>query len=98
MGITTISAPFQRFFSGSWEIRSVNTAPKNTFQAAAATAPAPRQAGVTADGTANVVRAVPESERGSDEAEHQLGRLADHPEVGGNASAAPPRPRIHWLP
>ncbi len=97
VGLTTISACLQRFFSGISEGRTVSAAPENSLQGTAASAPASRQAGVTAGGTAGADAAVPQPERGSDEAEHHLGRL-DHPEAGGNASAAPPSGRIHWLP
>ncbi len=79
------------------EIRTVSAAPESSFQATAASTPASRQAGVTAGGTAGAVAAVPQSERGSDEESHNLGWL-DQPEAGGNASAAPPSGRIHWLP
>ncbi len=76
----------------------MSAAPENSLQATAASAPVSHQAGVTAGGTAAVVAAVPQPERGrDDEAEHDLGEL-DHPEAGGNAWAAPPSGRIHWMP
>jgi hypothetical protein len=84
----------------------VSAAPENSLQATAASAPVSHQAGVTAGGTAAVVAAVPQPERESDEAEQQLERTGelqhhldlDKPQAGGNASAAPPSGRIHWLP
>ena len=75
----------------------MSAAPENSLQATAASAPVSHQAGVTAGGTAAVVAAVPQPERGSDEEGHHLGWL-DQSEAGGNASAAPPSGRIHWLP
>jgi hypothetical protein len=95
VGPSTISAPFQRFFSGMREGRTVNAEPQNSSEATAANSPARRQAaGVT---PAGAVAAVPHPERGSDEAEHHLGGV-DHLEVGGTASAAPPNRRLRWLP
>ena len=79
------------------EGRTVRAAPKPSLQVAAANPPAEARAGVTAGGTAGADAAVPQPERGSDEAEHQLGQL-DHPEVGGTAPAAPPGRRMRWLP
>ena len=77
--------------------RIVNAAPKPSLQVTAANTPAEVRAGVTAGGAAGAVAAVPQPERGSDEAEHHLGQL-DHPEVGGTAPAAPPGRRMRWLP
>ena len=79
------------------EGRTVNAAPENSPQATAPNAPARRQAVAIAGGTAGAVAAVPQPERGSDEAEYHLGWL-DHPEVGGIAPAAPPSRRMRWLP
>ena len=79
------------------EGRTVNAAPKPSLQVTAANPPAEGQAGDTAGGTAGAVAAVPQPERGSDEAEYHLGWL-DHPEVGGIAPAAPPSRRMRWLP
>jgi hypothetical protein len=75
--------------------RTVSAAPKPSLQVTAANPPADDQAGVTAGGAAGAVAAVPQLERGSDEAEHDLGQL-DHPRLGG--LAAPPGRRMRWLP
>ena len=50
-----------------------------------------------AAGTAAAVTAVSQPERGSDEAEHELGGL-NHLGAGGSAIAAPPTRRLNWLP
>jgi hypothetical protein len=97
VGLTTISALFQRFFSGVAESCTMNAAPTKGVQATAATVPVTVRTGATAGGTADAVTAVPQPERGSDEIEHHLGRL-DRPELGGTASATPPSRRIRWLP
>ena len=84
----------------------MSAAPENGLQSTAASASMSRQAGVTAGGTVGADAAVPQPERGSDEAEQQLERTGelhhqlelDKSEVGGNASAGPPSGRIHWLP
>jgi len=54
-------------------------------------------ADTAAAGTAAAVAAVSQPERGSDEAEHDLGGLIDT-EAGGSATAAPPASRLNWLP
>jgi hypothetical protein len=70
------------------EGRTVSTAPAKSPQATP---------GANSIGTAGAVAAVLKPDRGSDEAQHDLGGL-DHPEVGGgSAPAAPPTRRIHWL-
>jgi hypothetical protein len=46
--------------------------------------------------TAVAVTAVSQPERGSDEAEHELGGLI-HTGAGGSAFAAPPARRLNWL-
>ena len=97
MGLTTISALFQRFFSGVAESCTMNAVPKQGIQTTAATVPVTVRTGATAGGTADAVTAVPQPERGSDETEHELGRL-DRPDLGGTASATPPSRRIRWLP
>jgi hypothetical protein len=78
----------------------VSAAPENSLQATAASTPASRQTGVSTGGTAEAAAAVPQSERGSDErtGELQHNLDLDKPQAGGNASAAPPSGRIHWLP
>jgi hypothetical protein len=75
----------------------VSAAPETIFQGTAAIAPAGGQAGGTADGTVVAVAAVPQPERGRDEAQHHLGQL-DQSKLGGDVSAWPPSRRIHWLP
>ena len=79
------------------EGRTVNAAPENSPQATAQNAPARRQAVANAGGTAGAVAAVPQPERGRDEDEAEQQLELDKPDVGGNASAAPPGGRIHWL-
>jgi hypothetical protein len=60
-----------------------------------ASTPDSRQTGVTADGTAEAVAAVPQPERGSDEVRRNLGRL-EHLESGRNAAAGA-SVRLRWL-
>jgi hypothetical protein len=55
-----------------------------------------RPADAAAAGAAAAVAATPQHERGSDEAEHELGGL-NRSEVGGRAIAAPPARRLNWL-
>ena len=62
---------------------------------AAPITPSSRQAGVTADGTADAVTAVAQPERGSHEVELDLGGL-EQPEPEGSAAAVP-SVRLHWL-
>lgn len=53
-------------------------------------------ADTVAAGAAAAVTAAPQSERGSDEAEHDLGGL-NHVEVGGSTLVTPPTRRLNWL-